>query len=137
MSTIAQNFNKTILKSTNNYTLCMLNNTCVDDAGIPVDPTIGPIDGITDLNTRTVGITFETIYKNIASYPNSIDMTNKKYITKVFYLGNNKQINVTVNMLTEGKIVTTISGDTGYEKNLIKTILITDNIKIDTVYTYE
>ncbi len=31
MSTIAQNFNKTILKSTNNYTLCMLNNTCVDD----------------------------------------------------------------------------------------------------------
>lgn len=137
MPTIAQNFNKTILKSTNNYTLCMLNNTCVDDTNLPIDPTIGPTDGITDLNTRTVGITFETIYKNIASYPNSIDMTNKKYIIKVFYLGDNKQINVTVDMLIEGKIITTISGDTGYEKNLIKTILITDNIKIDTVYTYE
>lgn len=136
MSTIAQNFNKTVLKSTNNYTLCMLNNTCVEEGDLPVDPAIGPTDGNIDLNTRTVGITFETIYKNIASYPNSIDMTNKKYITKVFYLGNDKQINVTVDMLTSNKIVTTISGDTGYDKNLIKTILITDNIKIDTVYTY-
>ncbi len=36
MSTIAQNFNKTILKSTNNYTLCMLNNTCVDDTDVSV-----------------------------------------------------------------------------------------------------
>lgn len=75
-----------------------------------------------DLQQRTSGVTFETLLRNIASYKYEVDLTNNKNINKKYYLENNKIINVNINSYNKDNIVITISGDTGYNKNLIKII---------------
>lgn len=103
---------------------------------VVIDPTTGPEDDST-ITMRTLGITFESINKNIASYPNQISMyieNGKDMINKTYYL----EDNMTINMLTETSIdgnliITTLTGDTtlGYD---IKKIITINNNLINTVY---
>lgn len=103
---------------------------------VVIDPTTGPEDDST-ITMRTLGITFESINKNIASYPNQISMyieNGKDMISKTYYL----EDNMTINMLTETSIdgnliITTLTGDTtlGYD---IKKIITINNNLINTVY---
>lgn len=103
---------------------------------VVIDPTTGPEDDTT-ITMRTLGITFESINKNIASYPNQISMyieNGKDMISKTYYL----EDDMTINMLTETSIdgnliITTLTGDTtlGYD---IKKIITINNNLINTVY---
>ncbi len=103
---------------------------------VVIDPTTGPEDDST-ITMRTLGITFESINKNIASYPNQISMyieNGKDMISKTYYL----EDDMTINMLTETSIdgnliITTLTGDTtlGYD---IKKIITINNNLINTVY---
>lgn len=101
-----------------------------------IDPTTGPSDDLS-ITVRTLGVTFESIYKNIASYPNSTDMSNENLIKKIFFLENDQKIYINTEItegLTSGKIVTKITGDTSLNNiGLVRTIVYDDN-NIDTVY---
>lgn len=131
---ITSNFNRSKLGGTNNYALCKLNHNCTE-TDPDLDPTNGPIDILSDLISRTAGVTFETLYKNIASYPSEIDASNKQYIITKYYLEESKIITVTVDVPDKTRITTTISGDTGYDNPLVKIVTIEPNRKINTVYT--
>jgi len=85
-----------------------------------------------DLFSRTLKVTVETLLKNIASYNYKTDMTDRKYHIKTYYLENDKKINITVDMRDSKHIIYKISGDTDYDKVLIKDIVIKDNEIITT-----
>ena len=130
-------------KTLNNYPLCVKSGNCPD---INVDETI-PVEyspPTKDLTTRTLAVTFESLYKNIASYDYKLDMTNKRYITKIYTLEENKTITVIVDMITKYNIKTTIEGDTGYPYKLVKNIRmynpdpnLTKPTKVDVTYITE
>ena len=134
IDTVTNIYNNTILNSTNNYPICYHTMTC-DENNVPyIDPTIGPNLNTFNSISRIVNITFEYIYKNTANYPHKLNISNKKYITKKFYLENNKVIDVIVDMLVKNVITTTISGDTGLNKTLVKTTVMNSDKTVDTVY---
>lgn len=109
-------------------------NKITDSVVDSIDPTDGPEDDRT-ITVRTLGVTFESIYKNIASYPNNTDMSDPNYLKKIFYLENDKKIYVDIDLRVEGKIVTTITGDTGLKSNsVIKTTTFNDT-EINSIYT--
>jgi len=85
-----------------------------------------------DLFSRTLKITVETLLKNIASYNYKTDMSDRKYHIKTYYLEDNKKINIIVDMRDSKHIIYKISGDTGYDKVLIKDIVIKDDEIITT-----
>lgn len=130
--TIQQSFLNNVLSATNNYPLVGGLSGGLDGT---IDPEAGPGEGSTDLTTRLLGVTFEKIYKNIASYPYRINISNKKYITKTFFMGNNKTITVVIDMLVKNVITTTITGATGYDRPMVKTTVITPKTRIETVYS--
>ena len=85
-----------------------------------------------DLFSRTLKVTVETLLKNIASYNYKTDMSDRKYHIKTYYLEDNKKINITVDMKDSKHIIYKISGDTNYDKVLIKDIVIKDDEIITT-----
>ena len=108
-------------------------NKITDSVVDSIDPTEGPSDDKT-ITVRTLGITFESIYKNIASYPSNTDMSDPNYLKKIFYLENDKKIYVDIDLRVDGKIITTITGDTGVSsESLVKTTTFNDT-EINTVY---
>lgn len=129
--TVLDNYKKSKLLTKLNYPICKLTGTCEETS--PIDPSTGPVDTTNDLITRTLGITFETIYKNLASYPYNIDGSEKNYLKKTYYLENNKKIIVEVDGKTPNQVIITITGDTGYTNPLIRTTIVTGN-NINTIY---
>ncbi len=108
-------------------------NKITDEVLDTIDPTEGPVDDKT-ITVRTLGITFESIYKNIASYPYNIDQSDPNYLKKKFYLEDDKVISIDIDIRVEGKIVTTITGDTGTKyTSLVKTTTF-NNSEINSVY---
>ena len=108
--------------------------------GIPVppdatDPTEGPEDSTSNIIDRNSKLTFETIYQNLASYPNEIDISDPTYMTKVFYMEDNKRIDIIIDIREDGKILTTMSGDLGIDNvdSIIKDVRY-DDLDIDTTY---
>lgn len=82
---------------------------------VVIDPTTGPEDDTLTLTMRTLGITFESLYQNYASYPNTINLSNDAHIIKTYYLENDKKIliDIVTKENTQGTVIkTTISGDT-------------------------
>lgn len=101
---------------------------------VVIDPTTEPEDDTLTLTMRTMRITFDSLYNNIASYPNTIDFSSDTTVVKTFYLENNKKITVTTLIEQDGTLFkTTISGDTElpYPLLRIKTIY---GDKINTIY---
>lgn len=99
-----------------------------------IDPTTGPEDDTLTLAMRTMGITFETIYKNIASYPSTLDTTQENKIIKTFYLENDKSITITTDISTDGNVIETLlSGDTELPYPIKRTKTLYNDI-IKTIY---
>jgi len=104
------------------------------DDVIIIDPSVGPEDDRT-ITVRTLGLTFESIYKNIASYPNTTDISNSDFLRRTIFLENDKKIYINTDISIEGRIVTTITGDTSLKGNGLVRTIIYDVLKIDTVYS--
>lgn len=103
---------------------------------VVVDPTTGPEDDST-ITMRTLGVTFESINKNIASYPNQVAMyteNGKDMIRKTYYLEDDMIITMITEMSTDGNlIITTLTGDTTLDYDIKKITTINNNL-INTVY---
>lgn len=101
-----------------------------------VDPTTGPEDDST-ITMRTLGVTFESINKNIASYPNQVAMyteNGKDMIRKTYYLEDDMIITMITEMSADGNlIITTLTGDTTLDYDIKKITTINNNL-INTVY---
>lgn len=99
---------------------------------VVIDPTTGPEDDSLTLTMRTMSITFETLYKNLASYPHSIDFSSDSKIVKTYYLENDKKINITTLIEQDGTLLkTTITGDTELPYPLLRTKTIYgDNVNV-------
>lgn len=105
-----------------------------DGSELFIDPSLGPDDNTTPIGMRILGVTFENIYKNIASYPNKTDMSNENSISKTFYLEQGKIINVSTLLEDDGNIIrTTISGDTTLDNPVVRITTIYNDI-IKTIY---
>lgn len=101
---------------------------------VVIDPTTGPEDDTLTLTMRTMAITFESINKNIASYPSTTDATLDNKVIKTFYLENNKIITLTTEVSDDGYVIETLlAGDTElpYPIKRIKTLY---NNFIKTIY---
>lgn len=103
---------------------------------VVIDPTTGPDDDSTII-MRTLGITFESINKNIASYPNQIVMyteNGKDMIRKTYYLEDSMIIIMLTEISVDGNlIITTLTGDTTLDYDIKKITTINNNL-INTVY---
>jgi len=123
-------YDNTVLNATNNYPL----NQKVLTTPTPSTATQSVIDSSV-LNTLS-GVTYEQMYKNLASYKHTINMTDKKNITITYTTDINTVITVNTDMRTPGVIVSTISGDTPSGMALIKTTSIDANFNVmDVVYS--
>jgi len=132
-----------LLKSTNNFPLCIATGTCSEIAlpetpnvpQPPVDPNEGNgVDGFS-LRQQLFKVNFNTIYSNTSNLPTHTDTSDKRYLIREVYLPDGKQIDITIDMKTKGLIVTTITGDTGFDRPLIKTTTYEKNKFIKTVYS--
>jgi len=121
------------LLSTNNYPLYQ--GTLPDGSTPPPTTTTNPtIDS--NLANALSGATHEELRKNIASYPHSINNTDKKYVIVTYTTSATTSIIVTTDMRTTGKIVITISGDVPSGVLLTKTITMDASYNIiDVVYS--
>lgn len=103
---------------------------------VVVDPTTGPEDDST-ITMRTLGVTFESINKNIASYPNQVAMyteNGKDMIRKTYYLEDDMIITMITEMSADGNlIISTLTGDTTLDYDIKKITTINNNL-INTVY---
>lgn len=103
---------------------------------VVIDPTTGPEDDST-ITMRTLGVTFESINKNIASYPNQVAMyteNGKEMIRKTYYLEDDMIITMITEMSVDGNlIITTLTGDTTLDYDIKKITTINNNL-INTVY---
>lgn len=103
---------------------------------IVVDPTTGPEDDST-ITMRTLGVTFESINKNIASYPNQVAMyteNGKDMIRKTYYLEDSMVITMLTEISVDGNlIISTLTGDTTLDYDIKKITTINNNL-INTVY---
>ena len=111
----------------NNEPICYLTGGCTLEEMLPYLPEQGVQDGETNMLIRTRNITFESLYKNIATLPHTVDITNKQYVIKKYYLTETKIITITVDSRMTNRVLTTISGE-GIVNNLIKTTVKKDNI---------
>jgi len=108
-------YNATVTDASNNYPVNSGSTSYVAPVTQP------PITVVDTLVSRTSSVTYETIYKNLASYPYTVDNTVTKVLTKVYTLSDATTITVVTDMTTHDVIVQTITGNTGYIKSLIKT----------------
>lgn len=126
--TIEDNLNKILNLSINNN---WLGNKIEE---VVIDPTTGPKDDTLTLTMRTMKVTFESLYQNIASYPYSTDFSLDNKIIKTFYLENDKKITVTILMENDDTVIrTTISGDTELPYPIMKIKTIYGDV-IKTIY---
>lgn len=106
-----------------------------------LDPTVGPVGDSSDLATRLLGVNFEQIAKNLASYPSRSDLTVSGQYTKTYYMDSTGTDTITVTTVftklstVSLKKVTTITGKTGYDTSLIKTTIYIRNTVMDVVYS--
>ena len=109
-------FNNTALLTTNNYTLYQ--------GTLPNNPpptiTAPPVIDSSLLNDLT-GISYEQVYQNLASYPHTIDSTNKKLVTTVYNTGPTTSITMTTDTRIPGTITSVMSGNTPTNIPLTKT----------------
>lgn len=131
MSDLLNTYNNIIAVNNNIPLLRFISDNVNIDVEIPNE-----INETQSLRSRLNAVTFEKLYKNLASYHNICDCSNYKYITKTYYIDNENSITVTVDSTTPKKILTTISGSTGISGKLIKTTTIV-NKKYITIYTIE
>lgn len=117
----------------------VVNNLWLKEVGndeVVIDPTEGPEDDYT-ITMRTLGVTFESINRNIASYPNQITMStenNTEIIDKVYYLEDNQEIRMYTVIKNDGNLITTdLSGDTTLEYPIRKIVTIDNNL-INSIY---
>ena len=98
---------------------------------VVIDPTTGPEDNTLTLTMRSLAITFEYLYKNIASYPYTIDFSSDTNIIKTFYLENSKKIIVNTLIEQDGTLFkTTISGDTELPYPIMRIKTVYDKINV-------
>lgn len=129
MSGIEDKINKILNLSINNNWLGVNSSD-----NVVIDPSTGPEDNTLTLTMRSLAITFEFLYKNIASYPSTIDLSSDTKVVKTFYLENSKKITVTTLIEQDGTLFkTTISGDTELPYPLLRTKTIYGD-KINTIY---
>lgn len=109
-----------------------------DDSDNDVDESneLEPIYPDNELLSKTLRLTYETLYQNIASLNNHTDMIDSRYFIRTYFLDETRTITVTTNMHNLGSIVSTISGDTGFDKVLVKTTTYVKSSHINVVYTY-
>lgn len=127
-----------------NHRICLWNENLNCNEDVTSNDNTGNDNSTTDTgttdtsNTQTTPLkdSYETLYQNITSYDSHTDMTDSRYFIRVYQLPDNKEITVITNMRDFGKIVSSISGDTGYDRVLVKTTRYVKNSHIDTVYTY-
>jgi len=105
-----------VTDASNNYPLDINSTSYV--APDTTTTTLPPAD---TLKSRTASVTYETLYKNIASYPYTTDSSTTKLLTRVHTLTDGSTITVVTDMTTQDVIVQTITGNTGYSNPLIKT----------------
>lgn len=117
----------------NNEPICYLTGSCTLEEMLPYMPDQGVQDGITDMLVRTRGITFESIYENIATLPHTIDITNKQYVVKKYYITPIKIITITVDSTIPYRILTKISGG-DLTNTLVKTTVKKDNVYYTTYH---
>jgi len=137
MPNVVSLYSKYRLGINNNYRICKWSTDL--DCEPDNDGTVSDVDPILPdsyLLNRTLKITYETLYQNIASLNNHTNMVNSRYFIRTYFLENDKTITVITDMSTIGTIISTISGDTGYNKKLVKTTTYVKNSHIDVVYTY-
>lgn len=126
--TIEDNINKILNLSINNN---WLGNKTEE---VVIDPSTGPEDNTLTLTMRSLAITFEYLYKNIASYPNTIDFSSDTKVVKTYYLENNKKINIITLIEQDGTLFkTTISSDTELPYPVLRTKTIYGD-KVNTIY---
>ena len=138
---VISNFNITVFKAQNNNPLCAYTNNCntLDSLG----GTSGDVNSPTyatnfkdTLASMLNDVTFETLYKNLASIPNVIDRTNRKLINTVYNIDSTKSITTLVDRTIRNMIVITITGSTGFTKSLVKTILLDGKKTINISYSF-
>ena len=130
-------YDKRMLQATNNKPLCRDNDLCGDENTNDETPEEIVRDNVAiSINSRSSKVTFETIRKNLASLNYETNYKSSKYITKIYYLSTEKQIILTTDMQTKGLIISKLTGDTGFEKTLVKTEIIKDK-KITVKYHEE
>jgi hypothetical protein len=132
-------------KAENNNPLCRLTGNCTDitnlpptDPEPPVDPEYPPAHTAEyiAMNNALTSVTFERIYKNMGSFPVTTDKSNKKLMTKTYKINSTDTVLAVIDRTIKNKIVTTLTGKTGYPKPLIKTILLDGADIINTTYTF-
>jgi len=77
--------------------------------------------------------TYELYYKNLKSYPFTVDMSNDNYLITKFSLPDGKVIVLTTDMRDPNNIISTFSGDVPPNMPLVKTTHITST---DITVTY-
>lgn len=120
-NSVLYNYISTILKGTNNYPLWQAFN----DGNVPTDIS-------TLCEPCQLELTYEMFYKNIASFPYTIDISNDNIYVKRYALPDNKEIVVTTDMRNEQIITSTLSGDVpdGFPK-IRKTYITNDDITVE------
>lgn len=130
MSTISETYAASVTASMNNWPLAM---------STGLDPSIGPIGIPTDPVSRINMVTFETLAKNICSYPHRTDIRNPELITTTYYLDFSKTNTIvkTTDTTTPNTVKITLTGNTGYDGILAKIVSWIDDVMLDTIYTLE
>jgi len=118
------------LMTTNNFTFCKDTNCGVEEL-----PVTKPINNAR-LPARILSTTFESINKNLGSYSNTVDMTNKKIIRKTYSLPDDKEILVVSDLRDKNRMVKKITGATGYDFTLVR-ITIRKNGMLTNIYETE
>lgn len=116
ITSIIDNYNNDIIQSTNNFPLINLSTgTAISSSG-------------------QVKNLYEVYYKNLKSYPYTIDISNENYFITVYTLPNDKTITLTTDMKDPNTIISTFSGDVPANMPLVKTVHITPT-EITITYT--
>lgn len=108
--------------------------------GTGLDPTVGPSDLPLDLDLRVKIATFEAIERNIANYPHREVATSSDGFIRTYYMGGNDTMVLTAEYKDENTIVKTLTGKTGYDGTMVKTVKYAGSIETklikDTVYAF-
>jgi len=124
---ITTTYKSVITGATNNYTLYTPPATTTTTT--TTTPSGQAVIDSALLNSLT-GITYEQIYKNISSYPHTIDATNKKLVITVYSTGTTTSITITTDTRTPGVITSVMTGDVPANVPLTKTTTIDANYNI-------
>lgn len=130
MPTISETYAASVTEKMNNWPLAITTG---------LDPSVGPYGTPTDTANRINMVTFETIAKNICSYPFRMDLREENVVTKTFYLDATKTNTIvkTIYLANPNEIKTTLTGNTGYDEVLYKRVAWVDDVMLDAVYGVE